>query len=112
MKKDKIYRITIEERQENNKYKELDKFNTNCSIISNYDEISIMANKVDASDIIDMLLNIIDVTYNFIKDKIDLSYDDYIKLIPQILLDNKNQISIDIDIKELINQILNNDNKD
>lgn len=107
-KKDRVYRITVEERQENNKYKELEKFNTNCSIVSGNDCIHIMANKVDSSYIIEVCLNIINSVYEFTKSKTELSFKEYITVLTELLLEDEEKDSIEIDVNELINQMFNN----
>lgn len=111
MKNNKIYRITIEESQENNTFKKLEQSNTNYAVIADGKNITIMAHEISSDDLIELVLNIIDAIYVFISKKVDLNYKEYVELLKKLLLKHKEQNSIEIDIIELINQILNN-NKD
>ena len=109
MKNNKIYRITVEERQENNTFKKLEQSNTNYAIIADGKNITIMAHEISSDDLIELVLNIIDTIYVFISKKVDLNYKEYVELLKKLLLKYEGQNSIEIDINELINQILNND---
>lgn len=109
MKNNKIYRITVEERQENNTYKKLGQSNTNYALIADDKNIRIMAHEINSDDLIELVLNIIDAIYAFIGKKVDLNYKEYVELLKKLLLKYEGQNSIEIDINELINQILNND---
>lgn len=110
MKNNKIYRITIEENQENNTFKKLEQSNTNYAVIADGKNITIMAHEISSDDLIELVLNIIDAIYVFISKKVDLNYKEYVELLKKLLLKHKEeQNSIEIDIIELINQILNND---
>lgn len=114
MKNNKIYRITIEESQENSTFKKLEQSNTNYAVIADGKNITIMAHEISSEDLIELVLNIIDAIYVFISKKVDLDYKEYVELLKKLLLKklllkHKEQNSIEIDIIELINQILNND---
>lgn len=109
MKNNKIYRITVEERQENNTYKKLGQSNTNYALIADGKNISIMAHEINSEDLIELVLNIIDAAYMFISKKVNLTHKEYVEVLKNILLKHEGQNSIEIDINGLINQILNND---
>lgn len=110
MKNNKIYKITVEEKLENNTYKKLDQTDTNYAIIADGKNINIMAHEINSDELIELVLNIIDATYTFISKKVNLTHKEYVEVLKNILLKNEEkESSIEIDINGLINQMFNND---
>lgn len=110
MKNNKIYKITVEEKLENNTYKKLDQTSTNYAIIADGKNINIMAHEINVDELIELVLNIIDAAYMFMSKKVNLTHKEYVEVLKNILLENEEkEPSIEIDINGLINQMFNND---